>query len=85
MAVAATTAAVAAAAPAPAMAMEAQATPAELSDFEKKGEKIWAELVNDTNVRVEDIVKKAEDSVSGGSGGGRWGRWGGGWGGIKGW
>ena len=49
-----------------AAAMEAQSAPAELSDFEKKGEKIWAEMVNDSDVRVEDIVKKAEDSVSGG-------------------
>ena len=36
----------------------------EISDFEQKGQKIWAELVNDNDVRVEDIVKQAEESVS---------------------
>ena len=36
----------------------------DVSDFELKGRKIWTELVDDNDVRVEDIVKKAEESVS---------------------
>ena len=36
----------------------------DVSDFEVKGKKIWDELVNDNDVRVEDVIKKAEDSVS---------------------
>jgi len=35
----------------------------DVSDFEVKGKKIWDELVNDNDVRVEDVIKKAEDSL----------------------
>ena len=36
----------------------------ELSDFEKKAKTIWKEFVDDPDVRVEQVSKKAQENVS---------------------